>query len=74
MLARPEPPVSVSVDCARHIDAKRRASSMHRSQFGENSMFARMPEDLRHRFFSEERFYQARRESRDGEAPRTDFS
>lgn len=74
MLARPEPPVSVVIDCVRYIDVKRRASSMHRSQFGENSMFARVPDDLGQRFFGEERFYQARPERRDGDALRTDFA
>jgi len=41
-------------------EAKRAAAGMHRSQFGENSLFARIPEDLRTSFYGEERFYQAR--------------
>ena len=74
MLAKPELPVSVIVDCAHLVETKRRASSMHRSQFGESSMFARIPEDLRLQFFGQERFYQARPETSDSEPPRTDFS
>ena len=42
---------------------------MHRSQFGENSMFARMPNDLRDRFYAEERFFQARPPGSVGDAP-----
>ncbi len=74
MLARPEPTVSVTIDTAAYIEVKRRASSMHRSQFGENSMFARIPDDLLTEFFGEERFYQARPEAVADNAPRTDFS
>ncbi len=74
MLARPEPAVSVIIDTTAYIDVKRRASSMHRSQFGENSMFARIPEDLRMQFFGEERFYLARPESTEGDLPRHDFA
>ncbi len=39
---------------------------MHRSQFGEGSLFSRIPDDLRDRFDSEERFYQARPEWPEG--------
>ena len=74
MLARPEPAVSVIIDTTAYIEVKRRASSMHRSQFGENSMFARIPEDLRTQFFGEERFYRARPESIEGDPPRHDFA
>lgn len=74
MLARPEPVVSVIIDTTAFIEVKRRASSMHRSQFGENSMFARIPEDLRTQFFGEERFYRARPESTEGDLPRHDFA
>ena len=35
---------------------------MHRSQFGEGGFFSRIPEDLRDRLDSEERFYQGRPE------------
>lgn len=59
-LAEPDAAISVIVDVKDFVDAKRAAASMHRSQFGENSMFARIPEDLRGRFYGEERFYQAR--------------
>jgi LmbE family N-acetylglucosaminyl deacetylase len=74
-LERPDPPVSVIVDCAPYADTKRRAAAMHRSQFGENSMFARIPEDLRAEFYRHERFFQARPEGAapTGE-PRTDFA
>lgn len=72
-LARPDPPVSVVIDCAPYAAAKRRAASMHRSQFGESSMFSRMPEDLAERFFGEERFYRARPPFGEGEPTRTDF-
>jgi N-acetyl-1-D-myo-inositol-2-amino-2-deoxy-alpha-D-glucopyranoside deacetylase len=72
-LARPDPPVSVTIDCARYADAKRRAASMHRSQFGESSMFARIPDDMRARFFGEERFFRGRPEFAEGEPARTDF-
>ncbi len=74
MLARPDPVVSVIVDTTAYIDVKRQASSMHRSQFGENSMFARIPDDLRTQFFGEERFYQARPEDIGGDPPRHDFA
>lgn len=59
-MAEPDPPVSLIHDVRPYIEAKRRAAGMHRSQFGENSLFARIPEDLRERFYGEERFYQAR--------------
>jgi LmbE family N-acetylglucosaminyl deacetylase len=42
------------------VSKKRAAASMHRSQFGENSMWAKIPEDLAIRFNGEERFYRAR--------------
>jgi LmbE family N-acetylglucosaminyl deacetylase len=61
-LQLPDPPVSHVVDVQEFVEAKRRAASMHRSQFGENSMMARIPEDLRDRFYGEERFLRARPE------------
>ena len=60
MLKRPAPPVSVVVDTTAHVDAKQRAASMHRTQFGENGMWSKAPDDLRAQFYGEERFYQAR--------------
>jgi LmbE family N-acetylglucosaminyl deacetylase len=72
-LAEPDQPNSVAVDVSPFIAAKRAAASMHRSQFGENSMFARIPEDLRERFYGEERFYQARPPWPDGAQEATDF-
>jgi LmbE family N-acetylglucosaminyl deacetylase len=59
-LAEPDPPVSNVVDVSGFVDLKRRAAGMHRSQFGENSMMARIPEDLRALFYGEERFFRAR--------------
>ena len=74
MLQRPDPPVSVVVDCEPYIEVKRRASSMHRSQFGENSIFARIPEDLRAEFYRHERFFQARPVGDAPAEPATDFA
>lgn len=62
-LQQPDPPVTHMVDVSQFIDAKRRAAGMHRSQFGENSMMARIPEDLRSMFYGEERFLRARPEA-----------
>lgn len=59
-MGQPDPPMTHVVNVREFVEAKRRAAGMHRSQFGENSLFARMPEDLRDGFYSEERFYQAR--------------
>ena len=72
-MSEPDPPVSVIVDVAAYAEAKRRAAAMHRSQFGENSMVARIPEDLRARFYGEERFFQARPEWPAGQEPHSDF-
>jgi LmbE family N-acetylglucosaminyl deacetylase len=59
-MAEPDPPVTHVVDVSDYVALKRRAAGMHRSQFGENSMMARIPEDLRAQFYGEERFLQAR--------------
>ncbi|MGB4862354.1 MAG: PIG-L family deacetylase [Tepidiformaceae bacterium] len=59
-MAEPDAPVSNIVDVSEFIDAKRRAASMHRSQFGENSMMSRIPADLQATFYGEERFFRAR--------------
>lgn len=59
-LAEPDPPVSNIVDVSEYAAVKRRAAGMHRSQFGENSMMARIPDDLRAQFYGEERFFLAR--------------
>lgn len=59
-MAEPDPPLSHIVDVREFADLKRRAAGMHRSQFGENGMMARIPDDLRERFYGEERFYRAR--------------
>ena len=71
-MKQPDPVVSVISDVTAHVELKRAAAGMHKSQFGENSMFARIPEDLIHDFYGEERFYQARPEW-NGSAPATDF-
>jgi len=69
----PDPPVSVVHDVSAYIPLKRLAASMHRSQFGENSMFARIPEDMRARFYGQERFFQARPEWAPGTEPAPGF-
>jgi LmbE family N-acetylglucosaminyl deacetylase len=65
-MAEPDAPVSNVVDVSAFVEVKRRAASMHKSQFGENSMMARIPEDLRAKFYGEERFYLARPAREDG--------
>lgn len=62
-LQQPDPPVTHMVDVSEFVEAKRRAAGMHRSQFGENSMMARIPDDLRAMFYGEERFLRARPET-----------
>jgi N-acetyl-1-D-myo-inositol-2-amino-2-deoxy-alpha-D-glucopyranoside deacetylase len=66
--AMEEPDVAASLEVDVNIlsDLKRKAASMHRSQFGENSVFARIPDDMRQQFYAVERFYQARPEWKDG--------
>ena len=59
-LREPEPPVSLRQDVTPFIEAKRRARSMHRTQFGEGGIFARIPASVRDSFDAEERFYQGR--------------
>lgn len=73
MLSAPEPPASVIVDCAAFVDRKRRATSMHRTQFGDGGMWARIPEDLRASMYSEERFFQGRPAWPEDRAPRHRF-
>jgi LmbE family N-acetylglucosaminyl deacetylase len=68
-IAEPDRPCSLIHDATPYIELKRKASSMHRSQFGENSMFARIPEEMRDRFYGEERYYQARPPWPDGAEP-----
>ena len=72
-MTEPEPSASVVADVRAYIGLKRAAAGMHRSQFGENSMFARIPDDLRDQFFGEERFFQARPEWPAGNEALTDF-
>ncbi len=59
-MEEPDPPISNIIDVHEFAAAKRLAASMHRSQFGENSMMARIPGDLRAQLYGEERFFQAR--------------
>ena len=68
-MLEPEPPISLIHPCAEFIGMKRNAAGMHRSQFGENSIFARIPEEMRDRFYGEERFFQARPEWPEGAEP-----
>jgi LmbE family N-acetylglucosaminyl deacetylase len=73
-LEAPEPQASVVVDTREFVVARRRAAGMHRSQFGENSMWAKIPDDLVAQVWGEERFYQAR-PAWPGDAPaRSDFA
>lgn len=59
-LAEPDPPVSLVSPVPDLVAKKRAAASMHKSQFGENSMMAKIPEDIALKFNGEERFYRAR--------------
>ncbi|MBM4415813.1 MAG: N-acetyl-1-D-myo-inositol-2-amino-2-deoxy-alpha-D-glucopyranoside deacetylase [Chloroflexi bacterium] len=68
-LRAPDPPVSLQLDVRAHLDAKRRAARMHRTQFGEGSLFARIPPELEAEFFGDELFYRARPAWPDGAAP-----
>ena len=72
-MSEPDPPASVLHDVLHLADLKRKAAGMHKSQFGENSMFARIPEDMRTRFYGQERFFQARPEWPVGVEPVTGF-
>lgn len=64
-----DPVVSLVHDTRDMITRKRAAAGMHRSQFGENSIFARIPAEFQEQFYGEERFYQARPAWADGAAP-----
>lgn len=61
-MKEPDPPVSLVHDVSDLVAEKRAAAGMHRSQFGENSLFARIPDEFRQRFYGEERFFRARPE------------
>lgn len=74
MMERPEPPSSVVVDTSRYIEMKRRASSMHRSQFGESGFFSRVPQDLRDQMYGQERFFQGRPEWPEGQEAAEGFA
>jgi LmbE family N-acetylglucosaminyl deacetylase len=61
-MGEPDPPISLVHDVRDLVEAKRGAAGMHRSQFGENSIFARLPAEFRDSFYGEERFLRARPE------------
>jgi LmbE family N-acetylglucosaminyl deacetylase len=61
-MQQPDPPVSLVHPCLDLAEKKQTASRMHRSQFGENSMVNRIPEDMRKAFYGQEQFFQARPE------------
>ncbi|MFA7297022.1 MAG: PIG-L family deacetylase [Dehalococcoidia bacterium] len=73
-LEAPEPQASVAVDTREFVVMRRRAAGMHRSQFGENSMWAKIPDDLVAQVWGEERFYQARPAWPEDAVARTDFA
>jgi LmbE family N-acetylglucosaminyl deacetylase len=72
-MTQPDPPTSLIHDVLYLADVKRAAAGMHKSQFGENSMFARIPEEMRTQFYGEERFYQARPAWPEGAEPESGF-
>ena len=72
-MEEPEPAVSLIHEVSDLVERKRAAAGMHRSQFGENSLFARIPEEFVERFYGEERFFRARPEWPEGSAPETDI-
>jgi mycothiol S-conjugate amidase len=65
-MEEPDPPISLVHDTRDLVELKRAAAGMHRSQFGENSIFARIPEEFRDKFYGEERFFRARPGEHDG--------
>lgn len=58
-MAEPDPVVSVVSDVAAHMEARRAATRMHRTQFGADGFAARVPADLAAQLYGQERFYQA---------------
>jgi len=69
LLTEPEPVASLVHDVQDLASLKRAAAGMHRTQFGENSMFARIPEEFRAQFYGEERFFRAHPSHDDGSEP-----
>ena len=67
LLGEPDPVASLVHDVQDLASMKRAAAGMHRTQFGENSMFARIPEEFRTQFYGEERFYRAHPEHGEGQ-------
>ena len=61
-MRQPDPPMTHVIEVPHLIERKRAAAGMHRSQFGESSLFARLPEDLRDAFYAREQFFMARGE------------
>ena len=58
----PDPVISVRLDARPYDRTKHRSAGMHRSQWGEGSIFAGMPDDLRQLAFGDELFYRMRPE------------
>ena len=61
-MQEPDPLVSLTHDVPDLVAMKRKAAAMHRSQFGESSMWTRIPEEMAIRFNGQERFFRARPE------------
>jgi LmbE family N-acetylglucosaminyl deacetylase len=68
-----DPPSCLVHDVSDLVEQKRAAAGMHRTQFGENSIFARIPEEFRQQFYGEERFFRARPDGRHAESPETNL-
>jgi LmbE family N-acetylglucosaminyl deacetylase len=68
-MRQPDPPMTHIIDVSSRVDSKRAAAGMHKSQFGESSIFARIPEELRAGFYGEERFFQAYPPAEPGDEP-----
>jgi LmbE family N-acetylglucosaminyl deacetylase len=68
-LEEPDPVASLVHDVQDLAMRKRAAAGMHRTQFGDNSLFARIPEEFRQQFYGEERFYRAHPSHADGVEP-----
>jgi LmbE family N-acetylglucosaminyl deacetylase len=49
-------PIALRQDVGEFVNAKRRALECHRTQFGADNLFARLPDDLRHRLLGVESF------------------
>jgi len=72
-LAEPDPIATVISDIRAFQDARRAATRMHRTQFGADGFASRVPADLLHYLYGEERFYQARPSWSDTMSAETSF-